>query len=63
VGIEPVALLDLHIADLLPPDPKPTRQMTMDYRLGGGDAEKLTRAVVKAMTERVPGLEAAAQRA
>jgi hypothetical protein len=63
VGKEPVALIDLHIADLLPPDPKPTRQMTMDYRLNAGDLEKLTTTIVSAMNEKVPGLEAAAQHA
>ena len=33
VGTEPAAIIDLHIADLLPSDPKPTRKDTSAYRL------------------------------
>lgn len=46
-GAKPVALLDLHIADLLPPDPQPTRKMTSAYRVNASDVGKLTAAVVK----------------
>lgn len=41
LGKDPEAVIDLHIADLLPSDPKPTRQDTSDYRLNEQDAEKL----------------------
>ncbi len=48
VGKEPIALLDLHIADLLPPDPKPTLKDTGSYRLTDKDVIKsLTDTVVK----------------
>jgi hypothetical protein len=32
-GKEPIALIDLHIADILPFDPKPVRKDTMAYRI------------------------------
>lgn len=51
VGREPVALIDLHIADLLPSDPKPTRKDTSAYRVNEGDIEKLTNIVVKTLKD------------
>jgi hypothetical protein len=38
-GTEPGALIDLHIADLLPSDPKPTRKITSAYRINSEDIE------------------------
>jgi hypothetical protein len=44
-GEKPVALIDLHIADLLSPDPKPTRKDTSAYRLNEGDIKSLTKII------------------
>ena len=43
---EPVCLVDLHIADLLPSEPKPTRKDTMAYRINERDVKRLTNTVV-----------------
>jgi len=53
VGREPIALIDLHIADLLPPDPKPVRKVTSAYRIDDRDIEKLTGTVVKTVQEAI----------
>jgi hypothetical protein len=42
LGKEPVCLIDLHIADLLPSEPKPTRNDTMAYRITEQDVKHLT---------------------
>jgi flavodoxin len=46
---EPVCLLDLHIADLLPSEPAPTRDDTMAYRITDKDVEYLTDTVVSTL--------------
>ena len=51
VGKEPAALIDLHIADLLPSDPKPNRKDTSAYRLNDKDVKSLTTTIVKAIGE------------
>jgi hypothetical protein len=51
LGKDPVCLIDLHIADLLPPEPKPTRDDTMAYRINGQDVKQLTDSVVAALRE------------
>jgi flavodoxin len=51
LGKAPARLLDLHIADLLPPEPKPTRDDTMAYRITESDVEHLTRTIVAALQE------------
>lgn len=56
-GKEPVALIDLYIADLLPSDPKPVRKDTQDYRINDRDADKLTKTIVKTMRETISNLE------
>jgi multimeric flavodoxin WrbA len=53
VGTEPVALINLHIADLLPSDPKPVRKETMSYRINNGDIKKLTNIIVKTVRETI----------
>jgi hypothetical protein len=53
VGKEPIALIDLHIADLLPSDPKPTRKDTSAYRLNKVDIKKLTDTIVKTVRETI----------
>ncbi len=53
-GKEPAALIDLHIADLLPPGAKPTRKDTSAYKLNNSDIEKLTVQIKKAIKELAP---------
>lgn len=50
-GAEPVALVDLHIADLLPAEPKPTAKDTSAYRLNDSDNQKLTGIIMKTVKE------------
>ena len=38
---EPAAVVDMHIADLLPPEPKPRRKETSAYRLTQSDLRRL----------------------
>lgn len=47
IGKKPAAVIDLHIADLLPSDPKPTRQDTSAYRLNEQDVQSLTGKAVE----------------
>lgn len=42
LGKAPLALVDLHITELLPQDPAPTRADTSAYRVGNGDLDALT---------------------
>jgi flavodoxin len=51
LGKEPDCLLDLHIADLLPPEPKPTREDTMGYRITEKDVKHLTDTIVANLHE------------
>ncbi len=46
-GEEPVILLDLHISDLLPSEPKPARKDTSVFRIKEGDVKELTSTAVK----------------
>ena len=46
VGKEPAALINLFIADLLPPSPKPTSKETSAYRLNDKDIKNLTKTVI-----------------
>ena len=57
VGKEPVAVIDLHIVDLLPSDPKPTREDTSSYRLKDEDVRSLTDKVVKTLKEAMAKLK------
>jgi hypothetical protein len=41
LGREPAALIDVHVADLLPPEPKPTRKTTQPYRISEKEAHQL----------------------
>ena len=52
-GIEPVAIIDHHIASLLPPDPKPTRNDTMTYRINSQEVESLTKTIAKTVKEQL----------
>jgi hypothetical protein len=51
VGKEPAALIDIYIADLLPPNPKPTSNDTTAYRLNQTDVQNVTNTVVKSLRE------------
>ena len=51
VGKKPAAIIDLHIVDLLPSDPKPTREDTSSYRLNDEDVRSLTNKIVKTLQE------------
>jgi hypothetical protein len=53
VGREPACTIDLHIADLLPPEPKPTREDTMAYRVTARDVRHLTDRIVATLRESV----------
>ena len=50
-GPDSVCLLDLHLADLLPAEPKPTRDDTMAYRVTESDVIHLTDSVVAVLRE------------
>jgi hypothetical protein len=45
-GIKPLKVIDSHIVDLLPPEPKPTREDTSNYLLNEDDIKKLTGLIV-----------------
>ena len=52
-GYEPFALVDLHIADLLPAEPKPARKDTSAYKVSKDEIESLSESVIKALTEKL----------
>jgi hypothetical protein len=51
VGRRPAAVVELHIADLLPPEPAPERKDTMAYRLTEGDVRELAATAAQALAE------------
>lgn len=53
MGKEPAKLIDLHIADLLPSNPKPERKDTMAYHLTDTDIKNLTNKAVATLNELV----------
>jgi multimeric flavodoxin WrbA len=52
-GVEAVTVVDLHIVDLLPLEPKPTPQVTSAYRLTAQDVENLTKRAVTMLKEKL----------
>jgi len=50
-GEAPQLLLDFHIRDLLPAEPRPTRQDTSAYQLTDEAAERLTETAVQAVKQ------------
>ena len=42
LGKDPLAVIDLHIAELLPPEPEPTKEMTMAYKISEEEIKQLT---------------------
>lgn len=53
-GAEAVTVIDLHIADLIASGPKPTAQVTGEYRLTVQDIENLTKRAVTMLKEKLP---------
>ena len=43
LGKAPAAVIDMHIADLLPSEPKPTREVTMAYRVSDQESQLLAK--------------------
>lgn len=43
LGNKPKAVMDFHIADMLPKEPAPTPQVTMAFRIGEEDAKRLAK--------------------
>lgn len=54
-GAKPMAFVDLHIADLLPPEPKPMMKDTSAYRLSDAETLKLA-GIIAASVETQMGL-------
>ncbi|HWT76427.1 MAG TPA: hypothetical protein VN258_17145 [Mobilitalea sp.] len=54
-GTKPTAFIDLHIADLLPTEPKPTMKDTSNYRLKDAEISKLT-GIIAASVKNAMGL-------
>lgn len=52
-GRNPVALIDLHISDLLPNNPKPSMKEVGAYRISDNDLKRLTNSSVKALKEAI----------
>ncbi len=51
IGKKAIAVIDLHIADLLPKEPKPERKDTSVYKITDKDLKQLTDTVVKRFNE------------
>ena len=51
IGKEAIAVIDLHIADLLPKEPKPERKDTSVYKINKDDIKQLTDTVIKRLKE------------
>lgn len=49
-GREPSDIIDLHIADLLPAEPKPERKDTMHYKLSGDEITRLSEDVINRLS-------------
>lgn len=48
---EPLSVIDLHIADLLPSEPKPARSDTSAYRISDSDTHRLTDSAITILDE------------
>ena len=49
LGKEPAVLVEMHKADFLPREPKPTRDDTMKYQISDGQIRQLTEKAVSAL--------------
>lgn len=52
-GAEPTTLIDLHIADLLPSNPKPSRKVTSAYRLNDDDVKTSSNKIIQTLEGRI----------
>ncbi|OBZ15035.1 hypothetical protein A8L34_14265 [Bacillus sp. FJAT-27264] len=52
-GIDPAVLIDLHIADLLPPGSIHARKDTSTYRLDDGDIKQLSSTIVEKLMDMI----------
>jgi len=52
LGKDPEFLLDFHIADFLPSDPKPTRDMTSQYHITDKDVNSLILSIKSTLNEK-----------
>ncbi|OPA74590.1 hypothetical protein BVG16_22755 [Paenibacillus selenitireducens] len=50
-GVDPAVFIDMHIADLLPANPKPARKDTSAYQLDDVDMKKLTHTIMKMLKD------------
>jgi len=55
LGKEPAALVELHKADFLPPEPKPTRNDTMRYHISEQQVKQLVDKIRPALERAVAG--------
>jgi flavodoxin len=55
VGKDPAALIDLHITDLMPAEPKPDRKTISAYRLTEKDIKNMTDTIL-GILEKIPSL-------
>lgn len=55
-GTKPAALIDLHIADLLPASRKPDRKDTSSYHINNEDIKKLTDLTMTQLKPAIPDL-------
>ena len=53
LGKAPVSVIDLHIADLLPSEPKPQRKDTSAYRINKRDIDSLTDRVAETLLKAI----------
>jgi flavodoxin len=51
LGIEPNKIIDLHIADLLPTEPKPIRKDTSSYKINKNDVQFLLNKIIKILDQ------------
>jgi hypothetical protein len=55
LGKEPVALVEMHKADFLPPEPKPTRKDTQPYRINEREVQQLVDRMRPALEKLISG--------
>lgn len=56
-GIKPAAIIDLHIADLLPVSNKIERKDTASYKINNNDITKLTAITMAQLTSAIPSIK------
>jgi flavodoxin len=53
MGMKPVALIDMHKADLVPQEPKPTREITSSYKLTDEDLKNITAKAINELKKTI----------